>query len=65
MREPSPIDRRVKLVVLTEEGAALFSKVKLKATEFRKELLRGIDPAELRVATELLEKLELALKSVE
>lgn len=65
VREPSPTDRRVKLVVLTDAGAALYGKVKIKADEFRKELLSTIDPTQLRVATELLEQLEYALKSVE
>ncbi len=64
VREPSPTDRRVKLVVLTEAGSALYGKVKVKADEFRKELLSNIDPAQLRLATELLEQLEHALKSV-
>jgi MarR family transcriptional regulator for hemolysin len=64
-REPSPTDRRVKLVMLTDAGAMLYSKVKSKATVFRKELLRDIDPAQLRAATGLLEQLQSMLEAAE
>lgn len=57
-REPSPSDRRIKLIVLTEAGAQLYSKVKAEATRFRNELLADIDPAKLVMATELLEHLQ-------
>lgn len=62
-REPSPSDRRIKLIVLTEAGRQLFGKVKAEATVFRKELLADIDPQKLRVATELLEHLQRVLES--
>src|SRR6202021_3486083 len=42
LREPSTTDRRVKRVVLTAAGAALYSKVRTEAIAFRKELLAGI-----------------------
>jgi MarR family transcriptional regulator for hemolysin len=64
-REPSPTDRRVKLVMLTDAGAMLYSKVKSKATVFRKELLRDIDPEQLRQATVLLEQLQSMLEAAE
>jgi MarR family transcriptional regulator for hemolysin len=57
-REPSATDRRIKRVVLTEAGAALFSKVKAEADAFRQELLAAFDPAHLRVATEVLERIQ-------
>ncbi|MCS0588843.1 MarR family winged helix-turn-helix transcriptional regulator [Massilia norwichensis] len=57
MRAPSPTDRRVKLVHLTEAGTALYKQVKQQANAVRGALLGDIDPAQLEVATELLELL--------
>ena len=57
-REPSPHDRRIKLIVLTEAGAQLYSKVRAEADKFRHEILADIDPAKLVMATELLEHLQ-------
>ena len=59
-RQPSPTDRRVRLVVLTDAGHKLYARVKAEAEAFRKELLAGVDAEKLRVATELLEQLEQA-----
>jgi MarR family transcriptional regulator for hemolysin len=64
-REPSPTDRRVKLVMLTEAGAALYRKVVSKATAFRKDFLRDVDPKQLLQATELLEQLQTMLEAEE
>lgn len=58
VREPSTIDRRVKRVVLTPAGNALYAKVKAEAEAFRRELLAQVPPEELRGATELLEKIQ-------
>jgi MarR family transcriptional regulator for hemolysin len=58
LREPSPVDRRVKLIVLTEAGKELYAKVKHEADIFRTELLADIDAKKLLVATELLEHLQ-------
>lgn len=60
-REPSPTDRRVKLVMLTEAGMELHSRIKSNATTFRKEFLREVDPKKLQQATELLEQLQAML----
>jgi MarR family transcriptional regulator, transcriptional regulator for hemolysin len=57
VREPSLTDRRVKRVVLTAAGDLLYDRVRTEAAAFRKELLDGIDPKKLLVATELLENL--------
>src|SRR5271166_5025933 len=57
VREPSKVDRRVKRVVLTAAGSALYAKVKTEAESFRREVLAHVPPDELRAATELLEKL--------
>jgi len=58
VREPSSTDRRVKHVVLTPVGNELYEQVKAEADAFRGELLAGIDPETLRIATEMLERLE-------
>ncbi|MES2103354.1 MAG: MarR family transcriptional regulator [Pseudomonadota bacterium] len=63
VREPSQTDRRVKLVVLTEAGNELFSKVKAEADAFRMEFLASFDTKQLRAATELLEALNSAAES--
>ncbi|HEY4318432.1 MAG TPA: MarR family transcriptional regulator [Herbaspirillum sp.] len=62
-REPSPTDRRVKLVMLTEAGALLYRKVISKATAFRKDFLRDVDSKQLLQATELLEQLQAMLET--
>ena len=58
VREPSMTDRRVKRVVLTPAGDLLYDRVRTEAAAFRRELLDGIDPKKLLVATELLENLQ-------
>jgi MarR family transcriptional regulator for hemolysin len=57
LRAPSPTDRRVKLVHLTDAGRALFAKVRKEADAFRATVLAGVDPAALAAAIELLESL--------
>ena len=56
-REPSPLDRRVKLAHLTDEGRALYAKVREEADAFRSAMLDGLDPATLNAAADLLEGL--------
>lgn len=57
VRQPSPTDRRIKLISLTEAGEKLYAEVKAQASAFREELLAGIDPDALLKATELLEQI--------
>ncbi|MGB6354838.1 MAG: MarR family transcriptional regulator [Steroidobacteraceae bacterium] len=64
VREPSTTDRRVKRVVLTPAGTALYDKVKAAASEFRNDLLAGVEPKKLLVATEFLEGLQGILDKV-
>jgi len=64
VREPSQTDRRVKLVVLTDAGTALYRKVKAEADAFRIEFLANIDKETLRTATDLLETLNSAAESL-
>ena len=56
-REPSPLDRRVKLAHLTDDGRALYAKVRKEADAFRAAMLDGLDPATLNAAADLLEGL--------
>jgi len=63
VREPSTIDRRVKRVVLTPAGNALYAKVKAEAEAFRRELLALVPAEELRVATELLENIQRVIEA--
>jgi len=58
VRQPCHADRRINRVVLTEEGNRLCETVKAEAAAVRRELLATIDPANLAVATELLETLQ-------
>lgn len=57
-REPSPTDRRVKLVVLTEAGHALHGTVKQEAEVFRTQLLAPIGRDMIIAVTEVLEALQ-------
>ncbi|MDE2080496.1 MAG: MarR family transcriptional regulator [Burkholderiales bacterium] len=60
-RTASSADRRVKLVSLTPAGEALFEQVRTQAGAVRKALLKGMEPAALLAATELLEGLQAKL----
>ena len=61
-RAPSPNDRRVKLAHLTEDGRALYAKVRKEADAFRGAMLEGVDPAALAAATALLETLRARIE---
>jgi MarR family transcriptional regulator for hemolysin len=61
-RAPSPTDRRVKLVHLTDAGTTLYKQVKEQASAVRLALLGDIDPARLKAATELLELLRARIE---
>ena len=63
-REPSATDRRVKRIILTEAGNAVYDKVRTEATAIRQALLINIDPQKLQIATELLENLQESIDQV-
>jgi MarR family transcriptional regulator for hemolysin len=63
VREPSPTDRRVNLVVLTKAGNRLYDKVRTEAEAFSRELLAAVDKEKLAAVTELLEQLQAAAES--
>lgn len=57
-RAPSPTDRRVKLVQLTDTGRTVYDEVRKEAAACRAGLLAGIDQDALATATLLLESLK-------
>jgi MarR family transcriptional regulator for hemolysin len=57
-RLPSESDRRVKLLVVTAEGQAIYEKVRARADHLRRELIGKIDPEKVAVATAVLEELQ-------
>lgn len=56
-RAPSPLDRRVKLVHLTDAGKTVYGEVRKEATAFRADLLADVDEEMLGAAAVLLETL--------
>lgn len=62
MRTPSPTDRRVKLVYLTDAGHKVYGEVRMEADSFRARLLEGVDPVVLAAAAELLETLSARIE---
>lgn len=61
-RRPSPYDRRVKLVVLTEQGRALARKVGEQAALLRQAVAARIDAGRIEAASEVLEELQTILE---
>lgn len=61
-RAPSPTDRRVKLVHLTEAGTTLYEQVREQANAVRTALLGDLPPEQLAAATELLELLRARIE---
>jgi len=64
LRQPSETDRRVKLVVLTEQGHAVYAAVKTEASALRHELLRGVDRGQLAGMADLLEAIGAAAEAM-
>lgn len=62
VRSPSPLDRRVKLVQLTDSGRRVYDEVRREGGAVRGLLLEGIDAGALAAATELLETLRARIE---
>jgi MarR family transcriptional regulator for hemolysin len=60
-RREDPGDRRAKAIVLTAQGRKLALQVENAVREVRRELLFGISPADMLVATQLLETVQQRL----
>lgn len=63
VRTPSPTDRRVKLLSLTDAGREIYLSVKKEAEVVRHEMLGQADPEVLRVVTEFLETMQADIES--
>jgi len=61
-RMPSQHDRRVKLVVLTEQGRALAGRVGEQAAALRRTIAARIDGERIAAASEVLEELQQILE---
>ena len=57
-REPSPYDRRVKLITATEAGKTLYGKVRNEANLFGQQMLGKMDRQQVLAITEWLEELQ-------
>jgi MarR family transcriptional regulator for hemolysin len=62
IREPSPSDRRVNRIVITDAGHCLYVQIKDEAAAIRQQLVAGIEAERLAHLTELLEQLQCILK---
>jgi MarR family transcriptional regulator for hemolysin len=63
VREPSPTDRRINRIVVTEAGHHLYAQAKNEAAAIRLELLVRIESEKLAHLTELLEELQPLLEA--
>jgi MarR family transcriptional regulator for hemolysin len=64
-RAPSPLDRRVKLAQLTDDGRTLYARVRKEADAFRLSMLDGLPQETLLAAAELLESLRARIETGE
>lgn len=62
-RIPSQQDRRVKLVVLTQEGRELADTLRAHADGLRREALAHLNPGEVAMAVNVLEQWQQVLES--
>ena len=62
-RLPSESDRRVKLLVVTAEGQAIYEQVRTRADDLRRELIGKIAPEKVAVATSVLEELQSLIEN--
>ena len=62
-RVVSESDRRVKNLVVTAQGQAIYNKVRAKAEDMRHELLGRLDAEKLKVATDILEELQTLIET--
>lgn len=62
-RVPSPDDRRVKHLIVTPAGQAIYDQVRARADAMRAELLGRIDAQKLAITTEVLEQLQALIEN--
>jgi MarR family transcriptional regulator for hemolysin len=61
IREPSPSDRRINRIVITDAGHRLYEELKNEAAAIRQQLLATVELQSLARLTELLEQLQHVL----
>jgi MarR family transcriptional regulator for hemolysin len=61
-RMSSPLDRRVKLVMLTAQGREMAAKVRAEAAALRRAITERIDAGRMATASEVLEALQQVLE---
>jgi MarR family transcriptional regulator for hemolysin len=64
-RAPCPLDRRVKLAHLTDDGRALYARVRKEADAFRLAMLDGVPEETLTKTADLLEQLRTRIDDAE
>jgi MarR family transcriptional regulator for hemolysin len=62
-RVASESDRRVKHLIVTPEGQAVYDKVRMKADDLRRELIGKLDPEKVVIATAILEDLQTLIEN--
>lgn len=62
-RVASESDRRVKHLIVTPEGQAIYDKVRAKADDMRREYLGRIGEEKLKIATDVLEELQTLIEN--
>jgi MarR family transcriptional regulator, transcriptional regulator for hemolysin len=63
-RQPSDLDKRVKFVLLTNEGAVLYKKIQNEADRFRATLLSKVNMKDLSLIVKFLEQVYEAAESI-
>jgi MarR family transcriptional regulator for hemolysin len=57
-RQPCQQDRRIKKIMMTSAGIALFAEVREEAKQIRQDLLGSIDPAKIQIAIEVMQQVQ-------
>jgi MarR family transcriptional regulator for hemolysin len=63
-RQPSTVDKRVKFVLLTKSGAAIYKKIEIEADRFRAALLSKVNKKDLSLIVKFLEQVYEAAESI-
>jgi MarR family transcriptional regulator for hemolysin len=63
IREPSPSDRRINRIVITDAGQHVYAELRSEVAVVRQQLLASVDLEKLAHQTELLEELQCILNA--
>jgi MarR family transcriptional regulator for hemolysin len=63
-RQSSVLDKRVKLVLLTDKGVTLYQTIKKEADQFRRHVLLQVNPADLAAAVKVMSLVNAAAEAV-